>query len=144
MGTILRQEKQILLAISLIAALFALTVACGGSSAESPVQTPANTAIQTDPNTSSVITPTPVPPTALSPTSALSEQAADEPPVMSTTTPVAQAPQATEPVLINTPVPVATDLAPGFTLPSIQGTEYTLEEFRGVQPVLVVFYRAYW
>jgi peroxiredoxin len=56
---------------------------------------------------------------------------------------MAQAPQSTEPVLINTPVPVA-NLAPDFTLPSIQGTEYTLSDFRGEQPVLVVFYRAYW
>ena len=53
-------------------------------------------------------------------------------------------PEPTEPPLINTPVPVATELAPDFTLPSIQGSEYTLSDFRGEQPVLVVFYRAYW
>jgi len=35
-------------------------------------------------------------------------------------------------------------LAPDFTLPSIEGPEYTLSEYRGKQPVLVVFYRAYW
>ena len=47
------------------------------------------------------------------------------------------------PVLINTPGPVAL-LAPDFTLPSIDGQEYTLSELRGKQSVLVVFYRAYW
>ena len=47
------------------------------------------------------------------------------------------------PILVNTPGPVAM-LAPDFTLPSIQGPEYTLAEYRGKKPVLVVFYRAYW
>jgi len=55
----------------------------------------------------------------------------------------APAAEPTEPVLINTPVPVA-NLAPDFTLPSIQGPEYTLSSFKGDKPVLVVFYRAYW
>jgi hypothetical protein len=52
-------------------------------------------------------------------------------------------PDPTEPPLINTPSPV-TNLAPDFTLPSVQGTEYTLSQFRGDKPVAVVFYRAYW
>jgi hypothetical protein len=47
------------------------------------------------------------------------------------------------PVLVNTRGPVAM-LAPDFTLPSIEGPEYTLSDYRGKQPVLVVFYRAYW
>ena len=33
---------------------------------------------------------------------------------------------------------------PDFTLPSTEGPDYTLSEYRGKQPVLVVFYRAYW
>lgn len=52
-------------------------------------------------------------------------------------------PPAETPVLVNTPGPVA-NLAPDFRLPSIQGPEYALSDFRGEQPVLVVFYRAYW
>ena len=48
-----------------------------------------------------------------------------------------------EPPLVNTPGPV-TSSAPDFTLPSIQGSEYTLSQFRGEKPVVVVFYRAYW
>ena len=35
-------------------------------------------------------------------------------------------------------------MAPDFTLPSIQGPEYKLSDFRGKQPVVIVFYRAYW
>ena len=35
-------------------------------------------------------------------------------------------------------------VAPDFTLPSIQGPEYKLSDFRGKQPVVIVFYRAYW
>ena len=49
----------------------------------------------------------------------------------------------TEPPLINTPSPVA-NTAPDFTLPSIQGVNYSLSQFRGERPVAVVFYRAYW
>ncbi|MBT3995224.1 MAG: redoxin domain-containing protein [Chloroflexi bacterium] len=52
-------------------------------------------------------------------------------------------PDPTEPPLVNTPGPVS-NIAPDFKLPSIQGAEYTLSQFRGEQPVVVVFYRAYW
>lgn len=57
--------------------------------------------------------------------------------------PVVIPPEPTEPPLINTPSPVA-NLAPDFTLPSVQGIEYSLSQFRGDKPVAVVFYRAYW
>ena len=43
--------------------------------------------------------------------------------------------------------PITNDIstaAPDFTLPSIQGPEYKLSDFRGKQPVVIVFYRAYW
>jgi hypothetical protein len=76
------------------------------------------------------VTPTPTP--AKEPTS--------EDPALTSPTPV---PDPTEPPLINTPVPVS-NIAPDFTLPSIQGPEYTLSQFRGEKPVAVVFYRAYW
>jgi len=52
-------------------------------------------------------------------------------------------PDPTKPPLVNTPGSV-TSTAPDFTLPSIQGAEYTLSQFRGEKPVVVVFYRAYW
>jgi hypothetical protein len=136
MGTILRRNIRMVLAISLLAALFALTAACGGSPAESPVLT--------NSTTSAIVTPAPNIATATQVTSISPDEAAVETPAKPTPTAMAQAPEPTEPVLINTPVPVTADLAPDFTLPSIQGTEYTLSDFRGEQPVLVVFYRAYW
>ena len=132
MGTILRRNNRTIFAISLIAALFTLTAACGGSWADSPVQSPTTTPVQVKSTAPAIAT------------EALSKEVADEAPSISTSTPLAMAPEPTEPVLVNTPVPVTADLAPDFTLPSIQGTEYTLSDFRGEQPVLVVFYRAYW
>ncbi len=60
-----------------------------------------------------------------------------------TTSPPVAMPDPTEPTLVNTPGPV-TSTARDFTLPSIQGAEYTLSQFRGEKPVVVVFYRAYW
>ena len=131
MGTILRQNNRTIFAISMIAALFTLTAACGGSSTNSPGQTPVPTVVQANSPTAAAVTPV------------LPDEAPGETPSISTSTPPTVAAQSTDPVLINTPVPVA-NLAPDFTLPSIQGTEYTLSDFRGEQPVLVVFYRAYW
>lgn len=52
-------------------------------------------------------------------------------------------PVPTEPVLINTPIPIE-NLASDFTLPSIQGSAYSLSQFRNEKPVAIVFYRAYW
>jgi len=60
-----------------------------------------------------------------------------------TEAPTVIAPVATEPPLINTPVPV-TNAAPDFALPSVQGPEYTLSQFREDKSVAVVFYRGYW
>jgi len=125
-GTILRRNNRTIFAISLIAALFVLTAACGDSSTDSPVQTP-------------VQAKAPVLATAIQPTSSLPDEADDKAPSMSTSA----SPEPIEPVLVNTPVPVA-NLAPDFRLPSIEGAEHTLSDFRGEQPVLVVFYRAYW
>jgi hypothetical protein len=92
-------------AIGVIAALFALAIACGESATEASV------------------------PVAAEPTAPVSSTIASQPPA--------------DPDLVNTPVPVSNE-APDFTLPSIQGSEYTLSSFQGEQPVLVVFYRAYW
>lgn len=62
---------------------------------------------------------------------------------VATETPAQVAPVATEPPLINTPVPVVSG-APDFALPSVQGPEYTLSQFRDDKAVAVVFYRGYW
>jgi len=40
-------------------------------------------------------------------------------------------------------VPVGT-VAPTFSLPAIDGSTVALEQFRGKQPVVLVFYRGWW
>jgi hypothetical protein len=92
--------------------------------------------VLTSPGPMGTLEQTPAPPDLL----------ASPAPTAPTATPVptqTPAPLPTEPVLINTPVPIE-NLAPDFTLPSIKGDEYTLSQFRGKQPVVIVFYRAYW
>ena len=46
--------------------------------------------------------------------------------------------------ILSLPTNDISTMAPDFTLPSIQGPEYKLSDFRGKQPVAIVFYRAYW
>ena len=127
-------NSRTMIATFAVAVLSVASVACGGSGTEpsgsAPVVAEPTFVVENPTSTTSTTVSTPSAPEI------------DTPP-MSTSTSMAQAPQSTEPVLINTPVPVA-NLAPDFTLPSIQGTEYTLSDFRSEQPVLVVFYRAYW
>ena len=200
MGAVFGRKNRVLIAISFVAALLLLTVACGDnlsgpslpsgqevgaapsaeaeqpSSAPTPVPaTPAAVAAvgsesksNTPPATATGAeskpdaspaqatgadskSDTPPPPiaTAVSKSDTSSAVAATET-ATPTGTPVpapaadSETPAPTSlPVLVNTPGPV-TMLAPDFTLPSIQGPEYTLSEYRGKQPVLVVFYRAYW
>jgi cytochrome oxidase Cu insertion factor (SCO1/SenC/PrrC family) len=64
--------------------------------------------------------------------------------------PPAPTPQATP---ASVPQPPATPTPPAaparaaavdFSLPSAQGPQYTLNSFAGQQPVVVVFYRAFW
>ena len=56
-------------------------------------------------------------------------------------TTAATPPASPEPTAQATPAgPPAID----FSLPSTQGPEYTLSSFAGQQPVVVVFYRAFW
>ena len=115
--TDLLRETRALVAISLIAAMFVLTAACGSSSTNPTPSAVEEAMAEVEPTAGSGTSP----PTSVSNPS----------------------PPPTEPPLINTPVPVA-NTAPDFTLPSVQGVEYTLSQFRGEKPVAVVFYRAYW
>jgi len=116
-------NSRTMIATFAVAVLSVASVACGGSGTEpsgsAPVVAEPTFVVENPTSTTSTTVSTPSAPEIETP------------------------PMPTETVLINTPVPVA-NLAPDFTLPSIQGTEYTLSDFRSEQPVLVVFYRAYW
>jgi hypothetical protein len=132
------------IAVSFIAMIFALIAACGSESTAPPLGGDEPTAEAEHPPSSPTVAPTSTSP---SPTpvsgdldgESYSQVAVPEP----TIEPTGATPEPTEPVLVNTPVPVS-NVAPDFTLPSVQGSEYTLSSFRGEQPVAVVFYRAYW
>ena len=69
-----------------------------------------------------------------------------EPP--SVATPVPTEPPATAtPLPTEIPIPVGTgvgELAPAFTLPSISGSDVSLESYRDNKNLVVVFYRAFW
>jgi hypothetical protein len=158
------RNSRMLIAISLIGVIFALTAACGSSSTETVSPTLDNSSSEPE---LPAANPTTVPidnahepmegieattvPAVQSSTGSTSKEVSDTP-IPATSTPTAVAdetptqaalPEPTEPPLINTPVPVA-NTAPDFTLPSVQGPEYTLSSFQGEQPVAVVFYRGYW
>ena len=60
-------------------------------------------------------------------------------------TPEPTATAAPEPAATSAPPPApARPAAVDFSLPSAQGPQYTLSSFAGQQPVVVVFYRAFW
>jgi hypothetical protein len=134
MGIVSLLNSRTMIATFAVAVLSVVSVACGGSRTETS-EAAAVVAQPTVVVEISVSTPSTTVSTPSTPEIGI--------PPTSTSTTMAQTPQSTEPALINTPVPVA-NLAPDFTLPSILGTEYTLSDFRGEQPVVVVFYRAYW
>ena len=113
----LLRNSRAFIAIFLIAAMFVVTTACGGSSDSG---SPADAA-------EDLFTAAPT----VAPTSPDTPQATEP------------AAEPTEPPLINTPGPVS-NTAPDFTLPSVQGTDFTLSQFQGEKPVAVVFYRGYW
>ena len=156
--TDLLRETRAMVAISLIAAVFVLTAACGSSSTAPAAGESAQTAEVGYPPSSS----TPIPlatskvtsvdaavKASTNPTPSAVEEAMVEvkPTAGSGTTPAASvanpSPSVSDPPLINATIAV-TNTAPDFTLPSVQGVEYTLSQFRGEKPVAVVFYRAYW
>ncbi len=142
----LLRTRQVLIAISLIA-VFAFATACGSSSSEPVASGDDPTAEAEQPATS----PTHLPEVAQNATQLATPPTVDDSTGESwsqvgvpveTSSPDSM-PEPTEPALVNTPVPVS-NIAPDFTLPSVQGPEYTLSQFRGEKPVAVVFYRAYW
>ena len=107
--------------ISLIA-LAVVLAACGDTPA------PAEPAAEAAP----AATAAPAPPTAT-----------DTPAPAPTPQPAATA--APEPAATSAPPPApARPAAVDFSLPSAQGPQYTLSSFAGQQPVVVVFYRAFW
>ncbi|MBT4126191.1 MAG: redoxin domain-containing protein [Chloroflexi bacterium] len=167
MSSNLVRIKRTFVAISLIA-IIALLASCGTESIEPAASDDGATNETKQPSASTTLMPPsdrdkPMeyiddePPRATAvpaeqdKTSSNTKEVSDTP-IPATLTPDAEAseqstqiaaPDPTEPPLINTPAPVS-NLAPDFTLPSVQGDEYTLSSFRGDKPVAVVFYRAYW
>ncbi|MCY3912399.1 MAG: hypothetical protein OXG43_04020 [Chloroflexi bacterium] len=107
-----------------VIALAVVLAACGDTAAPAaPVAEAAPTA-----------TEAPVPPTAT-----------DTPAPPPAPTPQPTATQAPQPAATPTPPPApARAAAVDFSLPSAQGPQYTLSSFAGQQPVVVVFYRAFW
>ena len=69
-----------------------------------------------------------------------------EPPPVATPVPT-EPPATATPLPTEIPIPVGTgvgELAPAFTLPSISGSDVSLESYRGDKNLVVVFYRAFW
>ena len=110
-------------------------------SAASPVPTgppPIASPVPTDPPLAVSPAPTNLPPVA-------SPVPTDLPPVA---TPIpAEAPATASPVPTEIPLvvgPGVGELAPAFMLPSISGSEVSLESYRNDKNLIVVFYRAFW
>ena len=85
----------------------------------------------------------PVPP---DPPAVASPVATDPPPVATPVLPT-DVPATASPVPTETPLVVGTgvgELAPAFMLPSISGSEVSLESYRDDKNLIVVFYRAFW
>ena len=118
------RSDRMTITILLIVGLFVLTTACGAAESDAPASDPVESL--------------PAAAAERSPTATTAGSELTQP-----TSTIDAIPTPTEPPLVNTPGP-ASKLAPDFTLPSIQGTENTLSQFRGDKPVAVVFYRAYW
>ena len=77
---------------------------------------------------------------------AVASPVATDPPPVATTVPT-EAPATASPVPTETPLvvgPGVGELAPAFMLPSISGSEVSLESYRDDKNLIVVFYRAFW
>ena len=69
-----------------------------------------------------------------------------DPPAVATPVPT-EPPATATPLPTEIPIPVGTgvgELAPAFTLPSISGSDVSLESYRDNKNLVVVFYRAFW
>ena len=91
-------------------------------------------------DTPPVASPVPVDP------SAVASPVPTEPPPVATPVPT-EPPATATPLPTEIPIPVGTsvgELAPAFMLPSISGSDVSLESYRGDKNLVVVFYRAFW
>ena len=116
-------------AVLVVAALAFVLAACGDTAA------PAETAAEATPATTQATAP-----------ATATEAPAPPPPTPTpqpTAAPVSQATAAPTAAPTEPPAP-ARPTAVDFSLPSAQGPQYTLSSFAGQQPVVVVFYRAFW
>lgn len=119
----------------LVATVLTLTLAACGEATE-----PAQPATEAAPAaTAAEVTP--------AATTAPATPTATEAPAPSPPTPTPQPTAALSPHPPITPPPPqdpARPTAVDFSLPSAQGPQYSLSSFTGQQPVVVVFYRAFW
>ncbi len=118
--------RRMIAAFIAVAATAVVLTACG--EAAEPAESAAGAAVATE------VAAAPAPPTATD-TPAPPPAPTPQP----TPTPVPQPPATPTP-----PPAPARAAAVDFSLPSAQGPQYTLSSFAGQQPVVVVFYRAFW
>jgi len=121
-----RPAESVSVRIGIVAVLaFAVVLAACGDTAA-----PAAPTVEA----ASTATEAPAPPTAT-----------DTPAPPPSPTPQPTPTPAPQPAATPTPPPApARPAAVDFSLPSAQGPQYTLSSFAGQQPVVVVFYRAFW
>lgn len=120
-----------------VVALAVALAACGGSSEVPATQEP--------PTAEPTRAEAGAEPTAVVATEAPTEVPTSVPPTaVATTAPTATVPEPTEAAATDAPAPAA-KMAQLFTLPSAQdGTQVSLESYRGDKNVVLIFYRGFW